>query len=53
MKEETKKLKMAVISGAAHAIRHKMRNPSATEEEVIRHVTDEAKKILEKIDEEL
>jgi hypothetical protein len=52
MEEEIKRLKMAVISGAAHAIRHKEKNPRATEQEIIQQVTDEAEEILKKIDEE-
>lgn len=53
MNEENKKLKMAIISGAAHALNYKKENPRASEEEVIRHVAKEAGKILEKIDDEL
>ena len=50
--EEEKRLKMAIISGAAHALTFKEENPKASEEEVLRHVTKEAKNILEKIDED-
>ena len=53
MNGEDKRLKMAIISGAAHALSYKEENPRASDEETIRHVTEEAKKILEKIDEEL
>ena len=52
MNEENKKLKMAIISGAAHALSYKEENPRASEEEIIRHVTREAGKILEKIDDD-
>ena len=51
--EEDKRLKMAVISGAAHAMQYKEKNPRSTEDQVIQHVTKEVEKILEKIDEEL
>jgi len=51
--EEDKRLKMAIISGAAHALTFKEENPKASEEEVIRHVTKEVRNILEKIDKEL
>jgi len=51
--EEDKRLKMAIISGAAHALTFKEENPRASEEEVIRHVTKEVRNILEKIDKEL
>lgn len=53
MENEDKKLKMAVISGASRAVRFKEENPRASEGEVIQHVTDNVKKILEKIDEDL
>ena len=43
---------MAIISGAAHAMRYKEENPRASEDEVVKHVTEEADSILEKIDEE-
>ncbi len=51
--EEDKRLKMAIISGAAHAMRFKEKNPRASEEEVIKHVSDNTSEILEKIDEDL
>ena len=52
MDEENKKLKIAVITGASKAIRYKEENPRATEQEIIQHISDNAKKILEKMDEE-
>ena len=51
--EEEKRLKMAIISGASHAIRYKEENPRAMESEVIQHVTNNVDSILDKIDEEL
>ena len=53
MDEEEKKLKMAVISGAAHALTYKTSNPKATEQEIIQHVTLKVDEILEKIDAEV
>lgn len=50
MKEEDYKLKMAVISGASEAARFKAENPYATDEEVIKYITDNAEKILSEID---
>ena len=41
---------MAVIAGAAYAIRYKEQNPNATESEVLKHVTKEVKNILEHIE---
>ena len=51
--DEEKRLKMAVISGASHAIRYREENPRATEQEVIQHITKEAQNIIDKIDEEI
>ena len=53
MNKEDKRLKMAIISGAAHALKYKDKNPRATEQEVLQQVTSEVQKILEKIDEEI
>lgn len=53
MENDKKRLKMAIISGASHAIRFRETNPRATEDEVVRHVTKEVNSILEKIDKEL
>ena len=44
---------MAIISGAAHALRFKEEDPRASEDEILKKVTEEARDILEKIDEEL
>lgn len=52
MKNDEKRLKMAIISGAAHALRFKEKNPRATEQEILQYVTAEADEILEKIDAE-
>jgi hypothetical protein len=53
MGKEEKKLKMAIIAGASHAAKYMAKNFKATESEVVSHVTMDADKILEKIDEEL
>ena len=45
-----KELLMAIISGASHAIRFKEKNPKATEEEVIKHISKKAPEILNKLD---
>ncbi len=50
MVNEKKKLKLAVISGASHAIRFKEHNPKATEDDVIKHVAKKANEIVSKID---
>lgn len=53
MEEVNKQTKMAVISGAAHALRYKDEHPRALEQEIMQHITDTAEEILSKIDEEL
>ncbi len=52
MDEEEKRLKIALISGAAHALKFKTENPRASEQEIIQQVTMQADEILQKIDEE-
>jgi len=52
MAEKIGKLKMAVISGASHAIRYKELNQWATEDDVIRYISSQAEKIIAKIDNE-
>ena len=52
MKEEEDRMVMAVIAGAAHGMRYKEKNPRASQEEVIQHITENAKEILANIDEE-
>ena len=50
MEDEEKRLKMAIIAGAAEAARFKEKNPRATEEQIIQYVTNKTSKILERID---
>ena len=52
MIKERENIKMAVISGASHALKFRDRHPRATNEETIRHVTEKMDEILEKIEEE-
>jgi len=49
--EIEKKMKMAVISGASHALRYKQEKKELTDEEVIQKVTREIEVIIEKIGE--
>ena len=53
MEDENKRLKMAIIAGASHAIKFKEMNPRSSEADVIKKVTNDIDKILEKIDEEI
>ncbi len=51
--EENHRLKMAIISGASHALEYKEKNPRASTEEIIQHITENAEEIVENIDEEI
>ncbi len=42
-------LKIALISGASHALQYKREHPHASDEEVLRYVTKETKNILSKV----
>jgi hypothetical protein len=50
--DNEKRLKMAVISGASHALNFRNEHPRANDDEVIQHITREIDGILKKIDEE-
>ena len=50
MSENYSNLKMAVIAGAAEALKHKSQNPKKTDEDVIEHITKSVEDIIEKID---
>ena len=52
MADTKKKLKMALISGASHALKYKRENPYASEDEIIQHVNRESNVIVNKIDSE-
>jgi adenosine deaminase len=52
MAKERENIKMAVISGASHALKFRDRYPRASNEEAIRHVTEKMKDILKKIEED-
>lgn len=43
-----KKLRLAIISGASHALKYRERHPSS-DEEVLQYVTREAEQILRKV----
>ncbi len=48
--DEIKKMKMALIAGAAKALKYKEEKPSAHESEIIQHISANASKILREID---
>ncbi len=52
MVKERDNIKMAVISGASHALKFRDRYPRSTNEEAIRHVSEKMDEILSKIEEE-
>jgi len=47
---DNEKVKMAVIAGAACAMRYKELHPNATESEVLKYVSKEVRNILEQIE---
>ena len=53
MVKDEKRIKIAVIAGASSALKYKERNPRATEQEILQHITSEANLILSKIDDGL
>ena len=48
---EKKRIELAVIAGASQALKYKERNPRATDQEILQHVTKEVKNVINKIDE--
>lgn len=52
MVNSEKMLKMAIVSGAAHALEYKRANPRASDEDAIQHVTRESDAIVNKLDSE-
>ena len=53
MATDEKRIKMAIIAGASHAIAYMRKNRYANEDEVIRHVSENTHGILERIDDPL
>tara|TARA_Y100000310_G_C20588178_1_gene766544 strand:+ start:1227 stop:1388 length:162 start_codon:yes stop_codon:yes gene_type:complete len=53
MEEENKKLRMAVIAGAAQAIKYKSKFPKSSDEEAIQDITSRVAEIIDEIDDEL
>ncbi len=49
---ETNRLKIAVISGASHALQYRQDNPRSSDEEILRQVTRAMNEILGKIGQE-
>ncbi len=47
--DEKKMLKMALIAGASEAMKYKNEHPSASTEEVIRHVSANSSEVVSKI----
>jgi len=50
--DEKNKIKMAIISGASHALKYKQESPNSTAEEIIRRINRESNSIIEKLDSE-
>lgn len=53
MAVDEKRIKMAIIAGASRAVAYMRKNRMADDDEVIRHVSENAHDILEKIDDPL
>lgn len=49
-KKET--MKMAIVAGAAAAMKYKEKHPNASESEIMNHVTQNMSKIIEDIEED-
>lgn len=49
---DKKRLKMAVIAGASHAIKFKNQHPDSSEEQAIQDITKNVDNILKNIDED-
>ncbi len=52
-KDDTRQLRMAIIAGASHALKFKDQNPRAQSDEIIQHVTENVREILDNIDDPL
>lgn len=50
--DEKKRMKMAIIAGASHALKYKTKKPGAGDDEILQHISKEAGNILENIDNE-
>lgn len=50
MADKNKQMKMAVISGASHALKYKELSPRASDAEILQRIEAESKKIIENID---
>lgn len=53
MQEENKRLKMALISGAAHAVRYREEKPHSSEQEIMQYISDLSDELIDKLDEEI
>ena len=50
MKDDERKIKMAVIAGASEAMKYKERNVRATDSEVLQHVTKKVRELVRNIE---
>ncbi len=50
--ENEKRIKMALIAGAAHALKYKHKHPNASDEEIIQHVNRDSEEMISKLDTE-
>ena len=47
---DEKKIKMAVIAGASEALNYQMKNPRATESEILQHVSKRIRELVRNIE---
>jgi hypothetical protein len=52
MMETKKRIKVAIVAGASHALKFKEKNPNATEDQILQHITKESENILKNIDDD-
>lgn len=50
--EDQDTLKMAILSGASHALKYKSKNFRKSDEEVIQYISDILPEIIDKLDKE-
>ncbi|MEK6825133.1 MAG: hypothetical protein AABX12_01130 [Nanoarchaeota archaeon] len=50
MVKEDKQVRMAIIAGASHALKYKSKNFRATDDEILRHISENVDNILGNMD---
>jgi hypothetical protein len=50
MSDELKKVKLAAIAGASMALRYRDKNPHASEQEIMQHVSSNMRELVSNLD---